>query len=184
MTSEWIDVAPFIGQVHEVFVPEMRRTVSVSVADAGPLTWWDHRPVLALKVTFNDGQRSRWDVADAAAGTVAERIFSPYSIGVVNPGSGFEMETERSQRDRGKRRNGSTQFTFRVFQGPVDMWPRYQAMADAGVSHEETLKRIKADFAALARGEELREYDPRADLALARFAARRALMEAKQAARR
>ena len=184
MTDQWIDVAPFIGTSREVFVPEVRRTVTVSIADAGPLKWWDHRPLIALTVSFNDGKRSHWATADMAAGTVAAEIFAGYSVGMVNPGTGFEMETERSQRDRGKRRNGSTQVTFRVFQGTIDLEPRYQAMADAGVSHEETLKQIKADFAALARGEELREYDPRADLALARFAARRALMEAKQAARR
>jgi hypothetical protein len=75
--------------------------------------------MLKLTVAFTDGRRSHWASADAAAGEVAGKIYSPYSVGMMGA-DGWEPLIERSQRDQGRRKNGSTMFTFTTFQGPSD----------------------------------------------------------------
>jgi hypothetical protein len=135
------DVRAFVGQVHDVTLGG--RTMTVAVGDGGPLKWWDHRPVVSLTVEFHDGRRSNWASADAAAGEVAAQLFAPYSVGVLGAG-GWEPLIERSQRDTGKRRNGSTRFTFFVFQGPVDTYPDLDEMYDRGATLEEVLAAVAA----------------------------------------
>ena len=148
MTAEWTDTSKFVGTVHTVTVDAGAnvRTMTVTVGDGGPLPWWDHRPVVSLTVEFHDGRRSNWASADAAAGEVAEKIFSPYSVGVVG-GDGWEPKIERSQRDTGRKRNGSTRFTFFVFQGPRDVSRKYAAMREAG--RTDVLSVIEADYARI-----------------------------------
>jgi hypothetical protein len=115
-----IDVAQYIGESFDVTVDAGAnvRTMTVTVGDGGPLQTedgrriWDGRQVLALTVQFTDGRRSHWASADAGAGKVAEKLLAPYSVGVLGQGDGWEARIDRSQRDQGKRRNGSTRFTF------------------------------------------------------------------------
>lgn len=147
MTAEWIDVRPFIGTVHDVSLGG--RTMTVTVGDAGPLKWWDHRPVVSLTVEFHDGRRSHWASADAAAGEVAAKLFAGYSVGALG-GDGWEPLIERSQRDTGRRRNGSTRYSFFVFQGPAvdpDMLDM-DAMYEAGATAQQVSDALEEYFAA------------------------------------
>ena len=96
-----IDVTPFIGQVREVFEPQSGRTVTVTVGDGGPLKWWDHRPVITLRVDFHDdGTRSHVATADAAASIVAAELFAGYTTGVLG-GQGWDVKVDREYRGAG-----------------------------------------------------------------------------------
>jgi hypothetical protein len=141
-----IDVTQFIGQTLAVTAAD--RTMTVTVGDGGPLKWWDHRQVLSLTVAFTDGRRSHWASADAAAAQVAEKIFAPYTVGMLGGGGNWEPLIERSQRDKGKRRNGSTMFTFFVFQGtmPLISEAEEQAMDAANMPLQDRLARITAAY--------------------------------------
>jgi hypothetical protein len=140
--TDVIDVTGFIGQVHEVTLGG--RTMTVTVTDGGPCPHWDHRTMLKLTVAFTDGRRSNWASADAGAGEIAEKIYAPYSVGTMG-GDGWEPLIERSQRDQGRRKNGSTMFTFTIFQGTLDRSPRYEAMRDAGLSTDVVQRQIGED---------------------------------------
>jgi hypothetical protein len=119
-----IDVSGYIGQVRRVTEPETGRVVTVTVGDAGPLRaaagrkLWDGRPMLALTVSFDDGKRSDWRTADAAAGQVAEELFKPFTVGMLG-GDGWEPRIDRTVR-KGGPKNGRTSFTIYVWQGPPD----------------------------------------------------------------
>jgi hypothetical protein len=136
------DIRQHVGEVHQVTEETTGRTVTVSVGDAGPLPWWDHRPMLTLTVTFTDGRRSHVSTADSAAGQLAHKLFHPYSVGVLNSGDGFEMQIGR-QRERGAK-NGGTRYVFTVFAGPVDDYPDLDEMFDRGATREEVLAAVAA----------------------------------------
>jgi hypothetical protein len=123
--------------------------MTVTVTDGGPCPFWDHRPMLKLTVAFTDGRRSNWASADAGAGEVAGKIYSPYSVGVMG-GDGWEPLIERSQRDQGRRKNGSTMFTFTVFCGPLNQSAHIEEIT-RGLPLADQLKAIEQDFAARAR---------------------------------
>jgi hypothetical protein len=141
-----IDTSKYVGEMHEVALGG--RTMTVTVTDGGPCPFWDGRGMLKLTVAFTDGRRSHWASADAAAGEVASKIYSPYSVGMMG-GDGWEPLIERSQRDQGRRKNGSTMFTFTVFCGLLDRSARI-----AKISRElaEVEARYAASKAQYARG--------------------------------
>jgi hypothetical protein len=148
-----IDVTKFVGQVHEVTEQTYTgRTVSISIADGGALPWWDHRPVLALTVEFKDGRRSDVRTADAAAGQLMSKLLTGCTVGMLG-GDGWAPKVER-QREKGAK-NGGTRFTFFVFQGTLDRWPRYAAMRAEDWSLPTVLAQIEADYAAIGRGEDV-----------------------------
>jgi hypothetical protein len=135
-----IDVTPFIGTSREVFEPMSGRTVTVSIGDAGPCPFWDHRPMLSLRVDFADGKRSHVATADAAAGIAAGELWPGYTTSVIGGGNWAPL-MER-HREKGAK-NGGTSYTFTsVFQGVRDYSAHIEQIT-AGLPLEVQLKEIE-----------------------------------------
>jgi hypothetical protein len=140
-----IDVRKFIGQVHEVAVQtavDTWRTITIAIADAGPCPFWDHRPMLAMECSFaQDGRRSHEPTAYAAMRELAERLFAPYTVGMMG-GEGWALKVDRTYRDHGPKL-ARTSFTYTVFLGPLPTDPAVRA---------RELAQVEARFAAAMHG--------------------------------
>jgi hypothetical protein len=149
-----IDVTPFIGTSREVFEPMSGRTVTVTIGDAGPCPFWDHRPMLSLRVDFRDGTRSHVATADAAVGIVAGELWPGYTTGTIG-GNDWAPVVDRTVRQGGPR-NGRTSYTFTVFQGPPDHSAQIEQITrdlpiDAALKEVENFHRQRANIAAVER---------------------------------
>ena len=183
------DLLQYIGQTYQVTEEDTGRVITIRIGDGGPLKWWDHRPTITLKCSFDpaDGRKSNFATADSAAGVLARELMTPWSVGMVNKGNGFEMQVEREY-VRGGPKFGRTSYTITVFCGPPDRHARIEEITE-GLPLAARLKAIEEFYDEIRRGQEgplpppaapsgrvvrvdQRRPDARADAAMARMEAR------------